>query len=111
MCNKIKEDCFLENDPNACDTIPEILLEKYYAVFYDDTYYIGRVVEQSNNQVKMKFFKYELNSFIWPRDEDVTFVTTKYIFYGPIELVGTGPFALKNSDLEAIHKKVQTKKT
>jgi len=59
MCN---EECFLENDPNT--KVPEILLEKYYAVFYDDSYYIGRVVEQCKNQVKMKFLKSELDCFI-----------------------------------------------
>lgn len=90
--------------------IPEILLEKYYAVFYDDNYYIGRVVEQCKNQVKIKFFKSELDCFIWPRDEDVTFVETKYIFHGPIELIGTGPFILKHFDLEVINKKYKLKK-
>jgi len=34
----------------------------------------------------------------------VAFVEKKYIFY-PIELVGTGSFVLKHSDLVAIHKK------
>jgi len=29
----------------------------------------------------------------------------KKIFYGPIELVGTGSFVLKHSNLAAIHKK------
>lgn len=33
------------------------------------------------------------------------FVETKYIFYGPIELVETGPFVLKNSDLKVVHKR------
>lgn len=105
MCNESKK-CLLENEPKICNTeVPEILLEKYYAVFYDDNYYIGRVVDKCNSQIKMKFLKSELDSFIWPRDEDVTFVETQYIFYGPIELVGTGPFVLKFCDLEAIHKK------
>jgi len=66
---------------------------------------IGRIIDLCNNQVKIKFFKSELNSFIWPRDEDVAFVEKKYIFYSPIELIGTGPFVLKHSDLAAIHKK------
>lgn len=111
MCNESKKKCFLENNSNICNTnIPEILLENYYAVFYDDNYYIGRVVDQSNNQVKMKFLKSELNSFIWPRNEDVTFIERKYIFYGPIELIGTGPFMLKKSDSEAIHKKYKLTK-
>jgi len=55
--------------------------------------------------IKIKFFKSELNSFIWPRDEDVTFAEKKYIFYDPIELVGTGSFVLKHSDLAVIHNK------
>jgi len=35
----------------------------------------------------------------------VAFVEKKYIFYDPIELVETGSFVLKHSDLAAIHKK------
>lgn len=105
MCNKLEEG-FLENDPKVCNTsVHEVLLEKYYAVFYDDNYYIGRVVDYCDNQIKIKFLKSELNSFIWPRVEDVAFVEKKYIFYGPIELVGTGPFVLKHFDLAAIRKK------
>jgi len=88
MYNESEEkECFLENDPEVCNaSVPEVLLEKYYTVFYDDNYYIGRIVDLCDNQVKIKFFKSELNSFIWPRDEDVAFVEKKYIFYGPIEL-------------------------
>lgn len=58
----------------------------------------------------MKFLKSELNSFVWPRDEDIMFVEAKYIFYGPIELVGTGPFVLKHYDAEAMHKKYKLTK-
>jgi len=107
MYNESEEkECFLENDPKVCNaSVPEVLLEKYYAVFYDINYYIGRIVDLCDNQVKIKFFKSELNSSIWPRDEDVAFVEKKYFFYGPIELVGTGSFVLKHSDLAAIHKK------
>jgi len=95
-----------ENDPKVCNaSVFEVLLEKYYVVFHDDNYYIGRIVDLCDNQVKIKFLKSELNSFIWPHDEDVAFVEKKYIFYGPIELVGTGSFVLKHSDLTAIHKK------
>lgn len=103
MSNDSKD--FLEKDPKVCNArVSEVLLEKYYAVFYDDNYYIGRVIDNCDNKIKIKFLKSELNSFIWPRD-DVAFVEKKYIFYGPIELVGTGPFMLKHSDLAAIHKK------
>lgn len=40
--NESNEECFVENDPKICNTdITKILLEKYYAVFYDDKYYIS----------------------------------------------------------------------
>lgn len=107
ICKEAKE---YFNDLRVCNTsVPEIILEKY-AVFYDNNYYIGRIVELcNNNQVKIKFLKSELDSFIWPR-EDVTYVETKYIFYGPIELVGTGPFVLRHSDRDNIHKRYKLRK-
>ncbi|KAL0100980.1 hypothetical protein PUN28_019401 [Cardiocondyla obscurior] len=110
--NGLEKECFLENIPEIYNKndVPKIFLEKYYAVFYDDKYYIGRVVDQCNNHVKIKFLKSEFNSFVWPRDEDITFIDAKYIFYGPIELVVTGPFVLKHYDAEPIHKKYKITK-
>lgn len=99
---------FLENKSK----ILEILIEKYYAVFYDNNYYIGRVIEHCNkDNVKMKFLKSELNSFVWPRDEDVAIVRIKFIFYGPIELIGNGLFTLKQTDLLIINKMYKSLKS
>ncbi|KAL0100589.1 hypothetical protein PUN28_019732 [Cardiocondyla obscurior] len=99
--NDSEKECFSENNPEIYNknNVPKIFLKN-----------ITLVVDQCNNQVKMKFLKSELNLFVWPCDEDITFIDAKYIFYGPIELVGTGPFVLKHYDAEAIHKKYKITK-
>jgi len=51
-----ERECFLENDSKVCNaSVSEVLLEKYYAVFYDDNYYIGRIVDLCNNQINKIF--------------------------------------------------------
>lgn len=74
-------------------------LEKYYAVLYDHQRYIGRVLEKTKeDHFRLKFLKAELECFIWPKTEDVEIVHLKYIFYGPINLVGNSPFSISRSD-------------
>ncbi|CAH0558700.1 unnamed protein product [Brassicogethes aeneus] len=88
-----------------------IVLEKYYAVFYEQKWYIGRVIkERSTDTYTMKFLKYELNYFVWPKSEDVAIVSQQYIFYGPIDLIGSGPFQLKRNDFLKISKMYKTMK-
>ncbi|CAG9768534.1 unnamed protein product [Ceutorhynchus assimilis] len=79
--------------------VPEIHLENYYAVFYDQSWFIGRIIEDKGNAYyKIKFLKAELDTFIWPRKEDIDTVYKDFIFYGPINLIGGGPFELKRAD-------------
>jgi len=60
MYNESEEkECFLENDPKVCNASvsevqSEVLLEKYYAVFYDGNYYIDQILDFCDNQVKIK---------------------------------------------------------
>lgn len=74
--------------------------EKYYAVFYDDRYYIGRVLDiASDSDVKMKFLSEQLgDTFSWPRKDDISVINKRFIFYGPLTLEGMGPFNIKDID-------------
>ncbi|KAF5301715.1 hypothetical protein FQA39_LY10646 [Lamprigera yunnana] len=67
-----------------------IELEKYYAVQYEEQWYIGRVISRSEeNFYVMKFLKQEVNVFVWPKNinTDISKVHESYIFYGPIDLI------------------------
>lgn len=74
-----------------------IEMEKYYAVYYDASWYIGRVlsVDESQKIFTIKFLKYDLNGYIWPRKDDIQRVQRDFIFYGPINMTGNGPFHIK----------------
>lgn len=50
---------------------PELLLEKYYAVYYDDRWYLGRLIDfYDEDSSKIKFLKEELDVFKWPARDD-----------------------------------------
>lgn len=72
----------------------DTVLEKYYAIFYDINWYLGRVIDfPDEGETKIKFLKMGLgNSYEWPKDDDIQTVKNKFIFYGPIHLIGNGPF-------------------
>lgn len=77
-----------------------VFLKCYYAVFYDDKYYVGCVIEQANDRIKIKFLKNELDQHIWPKTKDVACVQKQCIFYGSIDLLGTiGPFRVKRYNI------------
>lgn len=79
--------------------------EKYYAVFYDQKWYIGRVISEiENNQFQVKFLEDFMGNFSWPKTEDIALVKSTYIFYGPIHFKSY-PFQLTRSDLLGINKK------
>ena len=71
----------------------------YYAVNYGKVY-IGRVQESSKSNVKMTFLERKPNDrYDWPRKEDCDpDVHCKYIFAGPIKMVGTTPFHIRGVD-------------
>ncbi|KAF5278698.1 hypothetical protein FQR65_LT15586 [Abscondita terminalis] len=102
---------FIESDESKSnekdiDKTCIVVKEKYYAVYYDTTWYIGRVVDIVDNSTsKIKFLIAELNNFIWPKKEDLQLVENQYIFYGPLNLIGNGPFELKRYDRLIIEKK------
>lgn len=93
------------------EELPKICIKKehYYAVYYDNSWYIGRILELVLNGDKLsftiKFLKMELDSFVWPKEEDVQNVEEHFIFYGPVKLLNNGPFNIKRIDKCAIEKK------
>lgn len=73
--------------------------EEFYGFFYDDTWYIGRIVEiLPNNKFKIKFLKKELDELIWPVKDDFQVVKNEFIFHGPINILGNYPFRLKRHE-------------
>lgn len=87
-----------------------IEVEKYYAVFYDIGWYIGRIIQLEEKNVYVKFLKKSLDDFVWPKEPDIQTVHQDFIIYGPINLIGNCPFQLKRSDKLLIEKIFKTKK-
>lgn len=86
---------------------PEV--EHYYAVFFTENWYIGRIRKiLPNSQYDIKFLHERLNFFnglkelVWPNREDVAVISKEYIFYGPINLIGSLPFQICDLDREQI---------
>ncbi|KAK4882365.1 hypothetical protein RN001_005684 [Aquatica leii] len=93
---------------NAVQSPFKIELEKYYAVQYEEQWYIGRIISRSEeNFYVMKFLKQEMDVFVWPKNinTDISKVHESYIFYGPIDLIGCEPFRIARTDLLTINKK------
>lgn len=72
--------------------------EKYYAVYYDKTFYIGRIIEVFENSAKIKFFKSELDIYKWAKETNIQIVQNEYLFFGPVTLIGTEPFHLSRHE-------------
>lgn len=112
------EDLFQSSDeeslPEELDpTKVDLQLESYYAVFYDLNWYIGRVIDFPDEGLcKIKFLKKVIEGYHWPPHEDVQTVTSEFVFYGPINLKGNGPFQVSRGDISKIHEVyVKMKKT
>uniref|UniRef100_A0A1Y1K7X6 Tudor domain-containing protein n=1 Tax=Photinus pyralis TaxID=7054 RepID=A0A1Y1K7X6_PHOPY len=98
-----------ETEDENCDSQSDICtinleMEKYYSVYYDETWYIGRIIQKKETSCTIKFLKEELDKFMWPSADDIKIVNSEYIFYGPIALEGIGPFSIKRHDLILIKK-------
>ena len=56
-------------------------------------YYIGRVLDKDGDFVKFKFLhRVGAHAFDWPKRDDVDSPHTSCIFFGPVQLLGNGPF-------------------
>ncbi|KAF8789402.1 hypothetical protein HNY73_007342 [Argiope bruennichi] len=71
-----------------------IELENYYSIFYDDNWYIGRIIEFDKNSemCKIKFLHETDVGFKWLSADDVQMMEKKFILSGPIQLMGNLPF-------------------
>ena len=85
---------------------------KYCAVYYNSRFYIGRVISfPSPQMVKVKFLcETFADEFEWPSTNDIDTISTVYLFHGPLELEGMGPFhirqthAIRKGYKEILHK-------
>lgn len=81
-----------------------LIPEHYYAVFYQEQFYIGRFLRiDDEGNVFMKFLKEVTeNNFVWPKKQDDDTVERGRLFYGPIKLFGNEPFFIDNIVLKKI---------
>ena len=58
----------------------DIAAGQFVAVYYSDTFYVGRILKQiSSKRLKVQFLKKSGNSFGWPRKDDISQIRKKYI--------------------------------
>lgn len=81
-------------------------LEKYYAVYYDDKWYIGRAVsnDATTQCCKMKFLQETHQGFKWPNLDDIHMVEINFFLCGPVNLIGNLPFNISAEDRSKITK-------
>lgn len=76
-----------------------LLNEHYYSVYFDEDWFIGRIIKSDNNtQYTIKFLEKIFDKFVWPKREDIQQIKKEFIFYGPIQLEGNEPFTVKRND-------------
>lgn len=105
-----EEDDDLDFDFSSCqdqdeeDTgeIQPILPERYYAIYYDVGWYVGRVIKVQEDTCIIKFLKESLDTFNWPSHDDIQTVQEDFILCGPLSLNGNGPFTLSRADMVRI---------
>lgn len=81
----------------------------YCAVDYVNNYFIGRALS-APDQRQFTLFKFlhkiqqtDIKRFDWPKHDDIDNVHSTCVFYGPVELKGTGKFeVLDLQDLEVV---------
>lgn len=100
------EDIDKENKENEVNS-KNIETEKYYAVYYDNTFYIGKVIEVFENSAKIKFLKSELDIYKWPKETDIQIVQNEYLFFASIALIGSEPFHLSRHEKILIEKNIK----
>lgn len=86
----------------ATPPVPNPVLENYYAVYYQEQFYIGRVLK-IEKKVFLKFVsEVAENHFVWPKHQDDDWVEKERLFYGPIQIFGNEPFHVDNIVLKKI---------
>ncbi|KAF5290536.1 hypothetical protein FQR65_LT11550 [Abscondita terminalis] len=106
------DDCTLSNlrdhqglsDPDESANQLTLEAEKYFAVYYDVCWYLGRIISIAEDTCVVKFLKENLETFDWPPHEDKQVIKKEYVFYGSIQLKGSGPFTETRGDYIEIKK-------
>ena len=85
---------------------PAIVEGSYYAVDYKRLYYFGRVIKFAGSQVTFKFlYSVSASSFDWPKRDDIYTCPQSSVFYGPVSIVGVGPFTIpQNAEVGVVHR-------
>ena len=84
--------------------------EEYYGVYYDQGLFFGRILKEDCNckecetkpHISMKFLiqRGDTSQFEWPkRRPDLDCFDLKFIIFGPVTLIGHGPFEIKELEL------------
>ena len=78
---------------------PPIQEDHYYAVEYQKSYYFGRALGRPDGGfIDFKFLHSSQSGgakvFDWPRRDDKDRVHSSCVFYGPVNIMGVGPFAV-----------------
>lgn len=79
---------------------PSFQKDAYHAVEYQRAYYFGRALGSPDGSsfIDFKFLHSTVSSgakvFDWPRRDDIDRVHSSNLFYGPVAIVGVGPFTL-----------------
>ena len=92
-----KKDPHLAVNKSAKDRaaqLPTPQEETYYAVEYQKSFYIGRVLQRSDDSHAMYKFLHKCSSqmFDWPKRDDIETCHDSCVFYGPMSVVGNTPF-------------------
>lgn len=99
-----------QKDPPAVSQTPgEIKIEEYYAVYYEEEFYIGRAIGREDNLYKFKFLHRDrlcnTAEYDWPKRPDIESIHPRFIICGPLKLEGNGPFRI--SGLETVNRLYQ----
>ena len=85
---------------------PTIVEGRYYAVDYKRLFYFGRVIKCGGPQVTFKFlYSVSASSFDWPKRDDIYTCPQSSVFYGPVTIVGVGPFTVpQHAEVGLVHR-------
>ena len=103
----------LSNMSNSNIQSKVLNVNDYHPVYYDDQFFIGRIIDINGDKVHMKFLHQTMgDTFSWPRKDDISWVNDKFIFFKPLTVIGHGPFFIKElSDVRVSYNATKRKFT
>ena len=81
-----------------CFQLDDLAHESYVAVYYQQTYYVGRIInlDEEPSVFQCKFLRKTCgNKYVWPKTDDIEQISSKFIFAGPLTICGHGPFTFE----------------